>query len=664
MISKLTWYARRLMAMSPAEVLHRVGEVRAKARGRALQGWDRYALADGPLPVFPVDIPDSGLPGTLRQAADAAFVQTNTSSWTFLGVTWPGSDSGDDMWHLDPSTGRHWQSDAYCFDIPYRHADGFGDIKHVWEVNRLQHLVPIAALARCEGREDARELCLRQIESWLRANPPFEGVNWCSGIELSLRVVSLVLVISLLGPETIPKALASRLRAALHAHGVWLNRYPSRFSSANNHLIAEAVGLFVLGSLLADAPEASRWAAYGRAVLIEEVEKQIHADGVGAEQSPTYTAFTVEMYLLALRLARHQGDPFPEHVSALLATCARHLRWITDEGGAQPRIGDDDEGRVIISSPGEDAAYVSSVLGCLAAAVNAPDCAPPAAAFQDADGNRRMHMRNLVLGAPLVGSASPRGTAVFDEGGYTVFRRDMSGRHVMAVLDHGPLGYLSIAAHGHADALALWLHVDDVPVFVDAGTYLYHAGGAWRDRFRGTASHNTLALDEADQSRIAGPFNWSRKARALRVADPSLTGDVQTVTACHNGYKRSHGVLHRRTVSIEPECLRIIDGLEGSVTCPGSDATLRFLVNPDLAVTQMPSGGVRISRGAEVLLEVEASAAISLEAAPISRRFGKREETTAIVMTLAADSLETVPHETCLRVPGVPGQGDEEAAVP
>ena len=59
-----------------------------------------------------------------------------------------------------------------------------------------------------------------------------------------------------------------------------------------------------------------------------------------------------------------------------------------------------------------------------------------------------------------------------------------------------------------------------------------------------------------------------------------------------------------------------------------------------------------------------ASAAISLEAAPISRRFGKREETTAIVMTLAADSLETVPHETCLRVPGVPGQGDEEAAVP
>jgi hypothetical protein len=65
-----------------------------------------------------------------------------------------------------------------------------------------------------------------------------------------------------------------------------------------------------------------------------------------------------------------------------------------------------------------------------------------------------------------------------------------------------------------------------------------------------------------------------------------------------------------------------------------------------------------------VLLEVEASAAISLEAAPISRRFGEREETTAIVMTLAADSLERTPHETCLRVPAVPGQGDREAAVP
>ena len=50
--------------------------------------------------------------------------------------------------------------------------------------------------------------------------------------------------------------------------------------------------------------------------------------------------------------------------------------------------------------------------------------------------------------------------------------------------DHGPVGYLSIAAHGHADTLAVWLSIGDQPVFVDAGTYLYHSSRALRDAFR------------------------------------------------------------------------------------------------------------------------------------------------------------------------------------
>ena len=89
-----------------------------------------------------------------------------------------------------------------------------------------------------------------------------------------------------------------------------------------------------------------------------------------------------------------------------------------------------------------------------------------------------------------------------------MFRRTISGRKTLMVMDHGPLGHLSIAAHGHADALALWLHIGDQPVLVDAGTYLYHSGGAWRDRLRGTPLHNTLSLDDRNSSRIAGPFNW------------------------------------------------------------------------------------------------------------------------------------------------------------
>ena len=64
------------------------------------------------------------------------------------------------------------------------------------------------------------------------------------------------------------------------------------------------------------------------------------------------------------------------------------------------------------------------------------------------------------------------------------------------IFDHGPVGYLSIAAHGHADTLAVWLSIGTQPVFVDAGTYLYHSSKALRDAFRQPqfTTHLTLLM--------------------------------------------------------------------------------------------------------------------------------------------------------------------------
>ena len=90
----------------------------------------------------------------------------------------------------------------------------------------------------------------------------------------------------------------------------------------------------------------------------------------------------------------------------------------------------------------------------------------------------------------------------------------MVPRPFTLIFDHGPIGYLEIAAHGHADALAIWFSVEDKPVFVDAGTYLYHSNKSMRDAFRKTALHNTLTLRRTPSSYPSGPFNWSKKASA------------------------------------------------------------------------------------------------------------------------------------------------------
>ena len=117
------------------------------------------------------------------------------------------------------------------------------------------------------------------------------------------------------------------------------------------------------------------------------------------------------------------------------------------------------------------------------------------------------------------------------------------------IFDHGPVGYLSIAAHGHADTLAVWLSIGDQPVFVDAGTYLYHSDRAMRDAFRSTAVHNTLTLGGVASSRPSGPFNWATKANARCVVVED--GPIARLVAEHDGYFARFGLRHRRTIEFD-----------------------------------------------------------------------------------------------------------------
>ena len=207
----------------------------------------------------------------------------------------------------------------------------------------------------------------------------------------------------------------------------------------------------------------------------QEALKQIHADGVPAEQSPSYGAYSTELLLLCNETACAAGRPLADGLMQRLSCFADFIFWLSDENGHPPQIGDDDEGHALAFDH-QPWRYAASI----AASIGTP------------------HRRY--------------GTRTFAEGGYTVIREHRAGHDLHIVFDHGPLGYLAIAAHGHADALSVVVTLDGKPLFVDPGTYLFHSGGAWRDWFRSTPAHNTLNIAGQSQSVISGPFNWSTKA--------------------------------------------------------------------------------------------------------------------------------------------------------
>lgn len=529
-----------------------------------------------------------------RAAAD----RLATGRVRLLGREWPARDGATD-WHLDPVTGRSWPAAPFCFDVPYRHQTELGDVKYVWELNRLQHLQLPAALAAVEQDAALARLCAREVDSWIDANPPYRGVNWASGIELALRAVSLLTVAALLESGGLFEIDRGKLARTLAAHGYWLRRFPSRFSSANNHCVAEAGGLFLLGSLLPDLPDADDWRNFGRSSLIAEAGRQILPDGVGAEQSPTYAAFTLEWLLLCGVIGARLGQSFPGGYWARIAAAGEHLRWITDSAGGQPRIGDDDEGRVMASEP-DERSYVSAILGCMATVLERSDLAPPVA---------MAGLRQAFFGRPLAGSGRFDGVRHFAAGGYTVARSREQGRDCLLLVDHGPLGFLSIAAHGHADALAVWLHLDGQPVLVDGGTFLYHGGGAWRDHFRGTPAHNTLSVAGANSSRIGGPFNWSAKAVTTVLAHD---GDPERwhVEAEHDGFMRDFGVRHRRRIArVGAGCFAITDRLVG--TGGPFEVEIGFVLHPALSV-DVSGGRATIRDQQEAVMTIDTDTALTL----------------------------------------------------
>jgi len=613
-LDRLGWYRDRLAAMSAAEIVHRVVETAGKQTARwHNRGWDAVEPV-GPLATIPgIRSRIAGSPPDLSGLIACEADKIRAGSFRFLGANWPEPalmppDPG--FWRIDPDDGAAFpQWDTYAFDISFRHGIDTREIKRIWELNRLQFLVPLAADAEL-GTQNEPGLVAGVMKSWMAGNPPFRGPSWISGIELALRVISVAVALSITGVDCVDGATRDAALRFFFAHVDWIRRFPSLNSSANNHRIAELAGLIV-GSIMAPGfPGAIKLREDCWRALLVEIDLQIHPDGVGGEQSPGYTAFSIELFLLAATALGRERS-LPATTADRLSAWSEHSRWLMDTDGKVPAIGDFDDCRVIATTQAAEPKYVASIVAAVSGCIGRPDLAPPA---KDAG------IRDVILGAAEASPAQPAGMRSFANGGYSVFR----SRHrnpVVLTFDHGPIGYLSIAAHAHADTLAIWLSVGRQPVIADAGTYLYHSNRELRDLFRATAVHNTLSLDGIGSSRASGPFNWVSKANARLVS--SEVAPVARVVAEHDGYVAQYGVRHRRTVEFDGASqFTIFDEILGGPA--DRSVTVSFLLDPACRSTvESDRSGVLVTHDNRQLIRIAS-------AGPLKARVVRGDEATGL----------------------------------
>lgn len=475
------------------------------------------------------------------------------------------ADSPSDRvdWHFDPVHDRRaprtfWSTVAYL-------DPACGDHKVIWELNRHQHWLSLGRAFWLTGDVRYRTRFAGELASWMAANPPLAGINWASMLELGFRTLSWTWALHLFADSRTgaDEPWSVDLLLAIDRQLTHVEQNLSYYFSPNTHLLGEALALYVCGRALPELAASARRANTGRRILVAEIARQICADGGHCERSTHYHRYTLDFYAFALAIARTTRDPIAPVFERAVHRLAAAARLMTDGNGRAPHIGDDDGGR-LCPITGRDAddwrdslGFAASLTGCENFRVD------------------RVSEEEIWLGAEPRAEPATRvrsGSGALEQTGYFI-SRSPAGTHL--VVDGGPHGYRN-AGHAHADALSLTLTLRGRPFVVDRGTACYTIDPALRDRFRSTASHNTLVLDGRPQSVSRGPFHWSQSTDAVTHRWRSTDG-FDYFDGSHAGYRPSE---HRRRVLMLHDDVMIVADHVGS---PADGTPLQASVHWHLA---------------------------------------------------------------------------------
>lgn len=266
-----------------------------------------------------------------------------------------------------------------------------------------------------------------------------------------------------------------------------------------NHLLENAFSLLFGAYYFND----SKLYKKATVILMKELDEQVLNDGGHFELSPMYHQLILLKLLDCVNLIKNNAAFNGELLAFLNKKAARMLRWcneITFANGNIPLL--------------NDSAY---------------DIAPT---------TTQLNQYALRLGIIEMPLTSDR---FLNESGY----RKIRNTRYEILIDIGNIGPDYLPGHAHCDTFSFELHIDKKPLIVDTGISTYEAN-ALRLQQRRTAAHNTVAIENYEQSEIWGSFRVARRAYVENVKE-----NYDNISASQNGYKRI-GAIHTR-------CFKFLD---------------------------------------------------------------------------------------------------------
>jgi hypothetical protein len=531
-------------------------------------------------------------------------------------------------WLREPASGVRWPL-GFHGDARLVRGDG-SDVRVLWELNRLGHLLTLARAYAAAGGEHLAEEFFAQVEGWCEQNPVGQGPNWACAMEVALRAVNLLAAFRLFrrSPALDEKRLALLL-ALFDAHGRHVRRnLEYSYIATGNHYLSDVAGLLWLGLLLPELSAAAGWREFALKELLRELDRQVLPDGADWEASTGYQRFVTEIFLYAFLLCRENGFDVGERAWGRVRSMLEYGRAILRPDGRAPLVGDADGGQLL-------------PLGRRRADEHAYLLAVGAALFQEPRFKANEETPEEVfwlLGSEGVRAYEELTTAVtstsesFGHAGVCVLRAGDLYLHLNA----GGAGLGGRGAHGHNDALSIEVSACGVSFVADPGTYVYTSDLRARAEFRSTAYHSTVEVDGAEQNTTpeSAPFFNGDEARP-RLHTFITTDESEVAVAEHHGYERLHAgaVTHRRAVSFEKRerYWFVEDALTGTGehdfrfvfhAAPGREVRVR---GSSVEIVDTASGALL------VVASVEELGDITVEPRWSSREYGSKEQSAAAV---------------------------------
>ena len=587
-MGKLQWYMNRLRAMNLREVVWRVDQKRIQKSEAKRFGKKKYCVGSVLYPVYE------------HLKFDADGIGLNFDNHRF--------DINTNIHLLKGIDYEKWPN-TFSYELNYKQRDDLGDARTNWEKNRLFDWA-LLAKAYYVTKEEKYFLELKDtVNSWMQKNPFLYGISWTSAMEFAIRSINWIISLAFVqkSGRDMPE-----LRNGIINITDYLTKHYSRFSSANNHLLVEASAIGLAGY----AFDNNQWKELACNILSEELEKQNYSDGVNKELSLHYQTFGMEAYLLLMHVMQKHNDTEWNQWIPMLKKEAEFVAHSSWREKTICEFGDDDEGKILDLQGGEwhQWDYVLQ-LASLVTGVRYSDFET---LYENINWLFTIDEIEALRTKPLYDAS---GSRCFEVGGNT-FIRDKQNR-ILIGIDHAELGFGSIAAHGHADALSFQMLIDGKVVFADPGTYIYHCDIEHRNSFRKTINHNTLCVEGRDQSKMLGAFMWGERANCkLEEWHPSENKDV--LVASHDGYKP---LIHKRKFEFDKNnnVFYILDSVSAN-----KEYAVTFMLGNHVAV-EASDANVHLQIDSISLdMHFEGANIVKIENAELSPEYGVKVQTKAI----------------------------------